>query len=145
MDFVAGKSSDTYTFHVVDVVDIDIAPKVDLTYGESYTYKPVITDADATTTLTWKSSNTAVATVNASGAVTAVGPGKANITCTATNGVSAQSLVTVSPQLVESVTLDAHSQEMNVGEDLQLQSTVLPTNATSTAVKWMSTNKTLRR
>lgn len=143
MDFRSGKSSDTYIFNVVDVVDIDIAPKVDLTTGESYTYNTIVTDAEATTTLTWNSSNTAVATVNASGTVTAVGPGRANITCTATNGVSAQSLVTVSPLLVESVTLDARSQEMNVGESVQLQSAILPANASSATVMWMSTNENI--
>ena len=49
----------------------------------------------ANKTVTWTSGNTAVATVDASGRVTAVGAGSAEITATAANGVKASRTVTV--------------------------------------------------
>jgi hypothetical protein len=48
-------------------------------------------------TFTWTSSNTSVATVSASGLVTAVGAGSATITATAAGGANASTVVTVSP------------------------------------------------
>ena len=51
-------------------------------------------DADDMT-ITWTSSDEAVATVDANGVVTAVAPGTATITATAANGVSATCVVTV--------------------------------------------------
>jgi uncharacterized protein YjdB len=53
-------------------------------------------------TVTWSSDNTAVATVNAKGEVTAVAEGTANITATANDGsgVKATCAVTVKPQQV---------------------------------------------
>jgi DNA/RNA endonuclease G (NUC1) len=50
-----------------------------------------------TTTFTWMSSNTAVATVNASGVVTGVSQGTVTITATAPNGVSGTATATVVP------------------------------------------------
>ena len=67
-----------------------------LTVGDtkqlSYTANPADHDE---TTFTWASSNTSVATVDATGKVTAVAEGSAEITVTAENGVSASIIVTV--------------------------------------------------
>lgn len=136
-------SSTGYVFHVVDVKDVSIASKLEIIPGETYTYNPIITDAGAKTTLNWTSSNTGVATVNSSGVVTGVSPGKTNIICTASNGVSSMSLVTVSPKLVEALTLDSHNQEIVAGANVQLQPTILPANTSSKNVKWMSTNENI--
>lgn len=136
----SGSNYKYYIFKVVDVVSIDIPDNISMSIDENYTYNPIITDAEATTTLTWASSNTDVATVNTSGVVTATGVGKATITCTATNGVSAQSLVTVSSVLANSVTMNLQTCEMNVGENIQLVSTIAPANSTSKEIKWISGN-----
>lgn len=58
-----------------------------LTEGEDETLTATVNPDDATyKTVTWSSSNTSVATVDANGKVTAVAPGTATITATATNG-----------------------------------------------------------
>ncbi len=130
----------TYVFHVVDVVEIDIPGNVDITVGENYTYTPIVTDTEAETTLTWASGNSSVVTVNSSGMITAVSPGQTTIICTASNGVKAQSVVTVSPMLLSDIALDKQTHEMNVGDNVQLTTTYSPANATTKAVKWMSGN-----
>ena len=137
----SSSSPTIYVFHVIDVVGIEIEDNVTMTVGEQFTYHPIITDRAASTTLTWTSSNTSVASAASNGVITANGIGKATITCTAANGVATHSLVTVSPRLAQELTLDKQNIEMAIGETAQLQATVLPTNVTSSKVKWLSSNE----
>lgn len=131
----------TVTVKPVPVVTQIIIPSsVNVTIGDTYTFSPQIIQEGATTTLTWKSSNTSVATVNSSGKVTAKTVGTANITCTATNGVSATCKVTVTPILVTGVSLNKTSATVNCGSTLQLTATVTPSNATNKNVNWKSSN-----
>jgi streptogramin lyase len=51
---------------------------------------------DVTTQVTWSSSDTAVATINSSGLLTAVGPGTVTITASAPGNITEQSTLTVS-------------------------------------------------
>ena len=79
--------------------------KTALKYNESVQLTAAITPPEATTTITWKSSNTSVATVNASGLVTAKSKtGTAVITATAANGVSGTITITVTNCLHSNVT-----------------------------------------
>ena len=137
--FYTGYQMD-YTIYAVDVTSVSI-PDMTMTIGESRTYTPVIKDALAVPTLTWHSSNTSIATITNEGVVTAVGVGEATITCTANNGVSGQSIVTVTPIYIESIALNETEYTLNVGEKLQLGTTVQPTNATITEMQWNSTNE----
>lgn len=63
-----------------------------------------LTPSNASSSVTWKSSNTAVAKVSSTGKVTAVSPGKATITATA-GSVKATCTVTVRPEKVVPVSL----------------------------------------
>ena len=70
-----------------------------LTVGQTETLTATITPSDAKdATYTWASDNTAIATVDANGLVTAVAVGKATISATANNGsgVKGVCVVTVS-------------------------------------------------
>jgi len=71
--------------------------------GKSFTLTAKVLPEDATDkTLTFKSSNEAVATVSEGGTVTAVNYGKAVITCTSADGdISAQLQLTVTPDKVK--------------------------------------------
>ncbi|WP_196799977.1 Ig-like domain-containing protein, partial [Bifidobacterium sp. AGR2158] len=99
--------------------------------------------------VSWKSSNTSVATVDASGKVTAVAAGTATITATA-GGKSATVIVTVTKDApvvvpVTSVAISGTGVSGNratikVGAGLALSATVLPANATDKTVTWKSTN-----
>lgn len=112
-----------------------------ISYGDTYTFSPIIIQNGATTSLTWLSSDTSVATINSNGELTAIGIGTTTITCTAHNGVYAQCEVTVNPVLVSGITLNESETELTVGEKLQLTATIAPDNATNKSVTWSSTNE----
>ena len=132
----------TLNLNVVEVTKIQLSETSKSLYiGESFTITSTILQNGATTTLTWKSSNNSVVSVNSEGEVTALGVGSATITCTAHNGVSAQCEVTVNPVLMSSITLNETNAEMIVGENLQLQATIAPENTTDKSVTWSSTNE----
>ncbi len=136
-------SFNTYTYNitVVDVTNIVLPSSVSVPMGESYIFSPVITDNRATTTLTWLSSNPAVATVDNDGKLTTTGLGTTTITCMASNGVIAQCEVTVTPVIVTSIILNKTSVEMIVGETLGLSATIVPENSTNKNITWSSNNE----
>lgn len=134
-----GTLEDSYSVHVLDV----IPSEVELLVGGNYTYSPVVYSAYDYRSFTWASDNTAVATVNASGNVSAVAPGKATITCTANGGNSFSSVVYVSTQLAQQVKLNMNNLDLSVGNTTQLTATVSPDNTTNKAVKWLSSNENI--
>ncbi len=75
--------------------------EVSLTEGETAQLSAVIDPENADTTLTWATGNTAVATVDENGLVTAVGAGETTITVTTSNGLTAACTVTVTAAQVE--------------------------------------------
>lgn len=127
---------DNYIWKVVEVVNVDIPSAVSMTCGEKFVFNPIITDAEAETSLQWFSSDSDVATVD-NGTVTACKVGNTTITVTATNGVKSSCLVSVKPILVRSINIE-QVPDMRVGEQLSLQYTVIPENATNKAVKFES-------
>ena len=132
-----------YNVKVVDVINISIPSSKTLMIGELYTFSPTITDAEATTTLTWKSSDETVATITSEGVVTAKAVGSTEITCTAHNGVSAKCIVTVNPVLATDVSLNDSNYELQKGKSVKLIATVTPDNATNKSVTWKSSDETV--
>ena len=131
----------TYVITVVEVKSISIPSMLTLLIGKNYTFSPVITDAGASTTLTWTSSDNSVATINGNGYLSTTGIGSTTIKCTAANGVSTQCVVTVDPVLVSGITLNETETELTVGEKLQMEASITPNNATDASVTWSSTNE----
>ena len=97
-------------------------------------------------TVTWSSSNSRVATVTGSGLVKAVGTGVAIIEARTANGKAATAKVTVGAS--KPVAVQASSVKINQGAftltkkgaSKQLSATVSPSNASSKAVTWSSSN-----
>lgn len=92
--------------------------------------------------LTWKSSNTRVATVSNTGLVSTVAGGTATITVKANDGSrkNATCRITVK-QYVGKVTLNTHTVNLTKrGKTYRLKATVLPTTASNRKVKWSSNN-----
>ncbi len=109
--------------------------------GESETLTPTITPANATDkTVTWTSSNTAVATVS-NGTVIAKKAGTATITAQAgTKSTTCQITVTANEIPVTNITLNKTSLSLKEGESETLTPTITPANATDKTVTWTSSN-----
>ena len=90
----------------------------------------------------WRSNNTSVATVSATGEVTGVAVGTAVITATAkdNSSVSASCTVTVQPIQVQSIILNQPSLSLVKGSTASLTATVQPADASNPAVIWSSSN-----
>ncbi len=90
-------------------------------------------------TITWTSSNPAIATVSNDGTVTAVAGGAAIITATSGNGkTDTCNIVVTSP--VEGVTLDLTDLVLNVGQVQHLIATILPADANNQEMVWNSSD-----
>ena len=127
----------------VAVESVTVSPQnLELKVGETATLTARIQPSNAQGTLSWTSSNTAVASV-ANGTVTAVAAGSATITASA-GGKSASCQVTVKATQtvveVESVTLDRHEMTLTEGETNRLVATVSPSNATDKTISWATSN-----
>ena len=122
----------------------------ELKEGASKQLSATVAPANATDrAVSWKSSDTSVATVDASGTVKAVKAGTATVTATA-GGQSASVSVTVikdepvivpvSSVSISGTGVSGNRASIKVGAGLALSATVLPADATDRAVSWKSTN-----
>ena len=102
----------------------------------------VLPENAADKSVSWSSSNAAVATVDASGKVTAVALGEAVITAKA-GDQTASCKVTVIPVPVNSVTLDYTELSLTEGAGMQLTATVSPASATDKTVTWSSSDESV--
>ena len=113
-----------------------------LNTGETGVLKKIIHPGDATDKrVSWKSSNTKIATVDAKGNVKAVAKGTATITATTKDGsrLSASCTVTVK-QPVTKLTLNKTSLTLMRNKSFALTATAAPSNANNKAVTWKSSN-----
>ncbi len=122
----------------INIVETLVALKLNATQQLTTTFTP----ANATNqSVTWKSSNTTVATVSASGMVTAVGYGEATITVTSNDGGLTDSCsIHIATIPVTSVSVSPVAVTLGVNATQQLTATVLPIDATDKSVKWTSDN-----
>ena len=117
-----------------------------LTVGESQSLSATVSPSNASDkSVSWKSSDTSVATGDGSGNVKAVKAGTATITVTTKDGSkTATCKVTVSKPVstiaVTGVSLNKTSLSLTVGESQSLSATVSPSNASDKSVSWKSSN-----
>lgn len=141
------KATCKITVKAVEVSSVDLnRSAVSVTIGKTYTLKADVSPSNATNkSLSWKTSNSKVATVSSSGKITAVGVGTATITATAKDGSGEKDTckVTVKPVLVSKITLSSKSYTGNIGESFKLEATVSPSNATNKTIKWSSSDKSV--
>ena len=90
-------------------------------------------------TITWTSSNTAVATVSSKGIVTAKSIGTTVITAKTYNGKTAKCTIMVK-QPVTAIALSDAATTLWVGDTKTLTATATPTDASNTAVNWASSD-----
>ena len=131
-------------------VTLDQTGTVKLNLGETLGLNATLAPATAKSDLTWKSSSTKIATVDANGKVTPVGEGTATITVTTVKknakgkAMSASVKVTVvDPAKATGIQLDQSGTiSMKAGETLQLTATLTPATATS-AITWSTSGKSV--
>jgi len=131
---------------IVAVTGVSVSPTmVTVGLGTTQQLNATIAPANATNqNVTWTSSNTAVATVNTSGLVTAVSAGTATITVKTVDGnKTATSAITVAAIPVSSVAVSPTSTSLYAGNTQQLSATISPANATNKNVTWSSSNNAI--
>ena len=130
-------------------VNVRVAPtgvtlnmeKTSLNTGRTKTLKATVSPKNAySSQVTWKSSNTKVATVNAYGVVTGKGPGECEITATTVNGISASCTVTVRVAVTKVSVSPGKTTLYKGGNGKQLTAAVSPSNATNKTITWASSN-----
>ena len=122
--------------------------KLQLNTGSTITLTPTIFPSNATNqSVTWKSNNTKIATVDLDGVITGIKNGKTIITVTTVDGKkTAKCVVTVKTAPIIKVTginLDAENISMNVGDSDILTVTITPDNATNQNVTWISSDESI--
>ena len=129
----------TVSKNVVAVTSITLnKTALSLTEGESETLTATVKPDDATDkTVTWSTSDTAIATVDQNGKVTAVKEGTATITAKA-GEKTATCKVTVNGIPVASITLNKTKVTLHPGETDTLVATVSPDNASDQTITWTS-------
>ncbi len=113
--------------------------------GRNDTLTATIAPADATDkTVTWSTSDAAVATVDANGKVTGVAVGTATITVTTKDGsFTATATVTVKPVACEGVALSQTSGKIYIDESITLTPVFTPADTTNKNVTWSSSDETI--
>lgn len=102
--------------------------------------KPDYAGTVSATDFVWSSSNKALATVNASGVVTAKAPGSVKITATANDGSDKKAVFTLTiKQLATSVTI-VGDDKVAAGASITLKAEVKPDKASNKKVEWTSDN-----
>lgn len=144
-----GKSDDclvTVTQSAVSPTSVSVTPtSLSIEVNQTANLTATVYPSNATTSLTWSSSNTNVAKVS-SGKVTAVGAGSCVVTVKTSNGKSATCNVTVAESVVNptSVYVSPSSLSLEVNETANLTATVYPSNAT-TSLTWSTSNSSVAK
>ena len=138
---------------IPEAIELEIA-EIELVEGETATLKATITPENTTiTTLTWSSSDETIATVDASGKVTAINAGTATITATTSNGLTASCTVTVkaksagiegdNSQSANAITLSISEWTGKEGESLSITAIISPNDAYDNTVTWSSSDSSV--
>ena len=112
-----------------------------LAVGKTAALKATVSPSYATNKkVTWSSSNTSVATVNANGTVTAKKAGTATITVTTADQKKKAACKITVTQPVTGVSLNKTKLTMGNGQSVTLKAAVAPSDATNRKVTWKSSN-----
>lgn len=112
-----------------------------LNVGEKLKLTPKFTPSDASIrTVTWKSSDTKIATVSSKGVVTGKKRGTVTITCTTNNGRKVATCKISVVKRVSKVTLNYSNEILYFGDKLKLKATVYPADATVKDITFISSD-----
>ncbi len=129
---------------IVEVIQLATSVSLDFTNisinaGKTKTLVATVLPSTASyRTVTWKTSNKAVATVNSKGVITAVAAGSAVITATSKDGAASTYCKVTVNQPATGVSLSATKASIAIGKTTTLKATVKPSNVTNSNVTWKS-------
>jgi len=138
----------TVSNNIVNVTGVTMIPTSRTMYaGDSYHLDAIVSPDNATDkSVTWTSSNPAIATVDENGIVLALKAGTTTITATTNDGgFKANCIITVTGEVVNvtGITLSPTTKTMYAGESSMLMPTITPDNATNKSVTWTSSDPTI--
>ena len=90
--------------------------------------------------LTYKSDNESVVTVDRTGKLKALSPGKATITISTDNNQSSAFMIEVREVTADSIQIAHKTSELYAGETILLEATLLPDNTTDKQIHWESSD-----
>lgn len=117
---------------------------VEMEVGEHFGLEATVNPSNATNKdVVWSSDNENIAMVTSLGTVIALAPGQVKVAATAADGsgVSASATVKVNDILVNNITLNYTSYSLDMNENVQLEATVEPENATNKNLVWTSSDE----
>jgi uncharacterized protein YjdB len=146
-------ASTTVTVTPAELISIAVtpaSPNITTGYQQQFTATGTYSDnssQNVTTSVTWSSSNTSVATISnvagSNGLASALGSGSATITATA-GGISGSTIVTVTPAVLISIAVTPASPNITTGYQQQFTATGTYSDNSSqnitTSVTWSSSN-----
>ncbi len=141
----ANQIIDTDT-ELVNPTTITLTPSpLEVRVGKSEELSLSVNPVNADPSVTWSSSDTAIATVNDNGMVTGVTEGTVTITATSTAnnsvvGTATVNIVAFYPIVVSSVVVTPKTATLFVGNESRLNGNVLPENADNNEITWSSSN-----
>lgn len=132
----------------VPVSKITIKGDSEVIIGNTITLKATVKPKDASNKkVTWSSSDTSVASVDANGKVTAVAPGQVTITATAQDGSkkSASKIVTVKEKEVTKIDFDVTEKNLFAGESFTITAIPYPEDAKDKVITWSSSDEEIAK
>ncbi len=133
----------------IDVTGITVSAENNTTtisVGDTLQYSATAYPTGASNSVTWTTSDETLATIDDNGLLTAVGVGNVNVIATSTENTSISGQASLIIQEAgasttppTSITINADTTELTVGETMYLTISVTPSDA-STSVTWLSSN-----
>ena len=137
----------TVKLKVIPVTGVTLdASAMEVDEGFSFMLTATVNPDNATDkSVTWSSSDAAVATVSQTGEVTGVKKGTATITVTTNDGGKTATCTVTVIARVASVSLDKDALELAEGESSTLTATIAPDNANEKSVTWSSSDEAVAK
>ncbi len=133
---------------IVPVSKITLSGDSEVTVGNTTTLKATVKPKNASNKkVTWSSSDTSVATVDAKGKVTAVAPGQVTITATAKDGSkkTAKKVITVKNIEVTKIDFDVTEKNLFSGESFTITAIPYPEEAEDKVITWSSSDEEIAK
>ena len=109
--------------------------------GESISLLAIVEPSNASDkSVTWKSSDSTVASVSSTGVVNAIKEGSAKITVTSNSNKKALASITIIVRKSSSISLNKKSLTLSLGESQNVIATVSPNTSSNNTITWVSSN-----